>query len=280
MRELLSMWSDARMVALTAVIASIYMTALIPFKGFVLVEGFTEVRLASVLPVAFSLMFGPAAAWGAGFGNLFSDLFGGTFTAGSAFGFVGNFFAGFVGYRLWGNLGPLSSDEEPTMRSASQLVEYLVISFVTASGTGAIIAWGLELLGLFPFSVFATIIAVNNFLAATVIGPPLLYLLYPRLDAAGFTYPNLMTGDELPNTPERRRQVAAIGLATVSALWIGGGIGVSVVVDGVPFGAPIGAISPGSGGSLLQTALGAVAFVLLLGLSVASGERLSSLVRR
>ena len=276
MRELLTMWKDARMVAITAVITAIYMTALIPFKGFVLIEGFTEVRLASVLPVAFSLMFGPAAAWGAGFGNLFSDAFGGTLTAGSAFGFVGNFFAGFVGYRLWGNLGRLSSGEEPTMRSTGQLVEYVVISFVAAAITGVIIAWGLDLLGLFPFSVFATIITVNNFLTAAVIGPPLLYLLYPRIRDAGFSYPQLMTEDNLPDVPRTRQQYAAIGLTLVTGLWLVVGIAISVGVEGVPFSQ----VTPGSGGSPLQAVVGGVAFLLVVGLSVATGERLSSLVRR
>lgn len=280
MRELFAMWRDARMVSLTAVIAALYMTALIPFKGFVLVEGFTEVRLASALPVTLSLLFGPAAAWGAGFGNLFSDVFGGTFTAGSVFGFVGNFFAGFVGYRLWGNLGPLSSEEPPTMRSGRQLLEYLVVAFVTAAGTAAIIAWGLELLGLFPFSVFATIVALNNFVAAAVVGPPLLYLLYPRVDEAGFTYPKLLSAGELPRTSRRRQRVAAVGLVVVATLWLVVGVGISVGLEDVAFGIPAGTVEPGGGGSALQSAFGAVAFLLLLGASIASGERISSLVRR
>ncbi|WP_332898764.1 QueT transporter family protein [Haladaptatus sp. CMSO5] len=271
MKELFTMWKDPRMVALTAVIAAVYMTALIPFKGFVIVPGFTEIRPANVLPVALSLMFGPATAWGAGIGNLFSDAFGGTLTAGSIFGFVGNFFSGFIGYKLWGRLGWFSSGEKPTMRSVKQLGEFVVISFVAAAGTAAIIAWGLELLGLFPFSVFATIISVNDFLAAAVIGPPLLYLLYPRIERAGLLYTGMMDDSDRPNTATRDQRYAAVGLSTVSVAWLLVGIGIGVAVQGVPFGVGGAGIEAGTGGSVVQITIGAIAFSLLVGFSILSG---------
>lgn len=266
------MWRDGRMVALAAVIAAVYMTALIPFKGFVIVPGFTEVRPANVLPVTLGLLFGPAAAWGAAIGNLLSDAFGGTLTSGSVFGFLGNFFSAFVAYKLWGHLGPLSADEPPRMQSLAQLGEFVVIAFVSAAGTAAIIAWGLDLLGLFSFSVFAIIITVNNFLAAAIIGPPLLYLLYPRMEDAGLRYTDLLRENVLGEPPLRRRHVGAIGLATVAVVWLVGGILIGVVIQGIPFGVPGGGIEPGTGGSTLQTAFGAVAFLALLGFSLLSGS--------
>ncbi|KAB1189212.1 QueT transporter family protein [Haloferax sp. MBLA0077] len=256
---------------LTVVIAAVYMAALIPFKGFVIVPGFTEVRPANVLPVALGLLFGPATAWGAAFGNLFSDAFGGTLTVGSVFGFVGNFFSGFVAYKLWGHLGRLSSHEKPNMRSLPQLVEFVVISFVSAAGTAAIIAWGVDLLGLFPFSVFALIISVNNFLAAAVIGPPILYLLYPRIEEAGLLYTEIMDETLMPDVPAQRRDVAAMGLAGVCTVWLVGGIVIGVAVVGVPFGIPDAGIQLGTGGSMLQAVFGAVAFILLLGFSAFAG---------
>lgn len=132
MKEVFTVWKDVLMVAFTVVIAAIYTAGLIPSKGLVLVPGFTEVRPGVAFPVAFSLMSGPAAAWGSAIGNLVGDAFGGTLTWGSPFGFLGNFFMGLVGYKLRGSLGALSSGEEPTMRSARQLLEYLVIALVTA----------------------------------------------------------------------------------------------------------------------------------------------------
>lgn len=273
MKETLTMWRDSRMIALTAVIAAVYMTALIPFKGLVIVPGFTEVRPANALPVAFGLLFGPAAAWGAAIGNLLSDAFGGTLSWGSVFGFVGNFFSAFVAYKLWGHLGPLSAGERPSMDSFSQLGEFVVISLVSAAGTAAIIAWGLDLLGLFPFSAFALIVAVNNFLAATVIGPPLLYLLYPRMEAAGLRYSDFLRDRQLPTVSPERRRVSAIGLTAVAVGWLVGGVLIGVLVQSIPFGVPTGGIRPGTGGSTLQAAFGAAAFVTLLWFSLRSGSR-------
>lgn len=268
------------MAVLAVAIAAVYAAALIPFMELVIVPGFTTVRPANVLPVVLSLLFGPAAAWGSAFGNLFADAFGGTLTWGSAFGFVGNFFYGFVAYRLWGNLGALSSGEEPDMRSFRQVAEYLVVALVAAAGTGAIIGWGLDVLGLLPFSVLATIITINNFLPSAVLGPPLLYLLYPRLRAIGALYPDLMDGEQLPAVSSSRRRRAALGIAFVSLAWVLVGIAISVGLQGVPFGVVPAEVEISVSGSTLQLVVGSVAFVLLLGSCFASGERLSSMVRR
>jgi len=100
MKELITMWKSTRMIVLTAVIAGLYAAILIPFKvGIPLVPGFTEVRPANVIPIICSLMFGPAAAWGAAFGNTIADAFG-TFGLGTIFGFIGNFLYGYIPYRI------------------------------------------------------------------------------------------------------------------------------------------------------------------------------------
>jgi energy-coupling factor transport system substrate-specific component len=279
MKEIFTMWRDVRMVALAVVIAAIYTAASIPSKGLVLVPGFTEIRPGVALPVALSLMFGPAAAWGAAIGNLVGDAFGGTLTWGSPFGFLGNFFMGLVGYKLWGNLGPLSSGEEPTMRSVRQVAEYLVVALVTALGTASIIGWGLDTIGVFPFSVIATIIGVNNFVAAAVIGPVLLYVLYGPAVRARMTYPAVMDEADLPDVPPGRGRLAAWGIVAVSVGWFVVGVLVSVVVDDVPLGTMPGGDVDVVGGSPVEIVGGAVALLALVGLFVRSGERLSSMQR-
>ena len=279
MREVFTMWRDSRMIILTVVVTAVYSAVLIPFKGFVLVPGFTEVRIANVFPVVFSLLFGPAAAWGSAFGNLLGDIFGGTLTQGSIFGFVGNFFFGFAGYKLWGNLGRLSCDREPTMESVSQVVEFLVIVLVSAAGTAAIIAWGLEILGLFPFSVLGTIIFFNNFIITAVVGPFLLRILYPRVKRDGLLYPDLMRDRALPSVSARRQRFSGVGIAAISITWVLVGIGISIGIQGVPFGASPGEVMPPSDEeSRIQLFVGALAGLLLLLVSVFSGERLSGLI--
>jgi len=110
MRDVITMWRHTRMVVLVALIAAVYAAVLIPFKVAVpIAPGFTEFRPANVIPIVCSLLFGPAAAWGAAIGNLIGDAFGGTLGPGSFFGFIGNFFYGFLPYKLWGRMGFLSS---------------------------------------------------------------------------------------------------------------------------------------------------------------------------
>lgn len=277
MRELVTMWRDTRMIMLTAVIAAVYAAVLIPFKGFTIIPGFTSVRPANVFPVIFSLMFGPAAAWGSAIGNLIGDIFGGTLTLASIGGFVGNFFFGFIGYKLWGNLGSLSSGEEPDMHSVFQLVEYFIICLISAATCAAIIAWTSEILGLFPFAVFGVIITINNTLAAAILGPPILYLTYPRIKDMGLLYPDVMHAEDLPDTSNSRQQIAAVAILIISLVWVAVGVAISVGIQNIPFMASPGATA-GQGGSIIQIVLGVVAFVLLLIFSAVAGSRLPELL--
>ena len=102
MREVWRMWNYATMVVLTVLTAALFAAILIPFKGIPLIPGHTELRPANVIPVVCGLLFGPAGAWGAAFGNLIGDFFG-TLGIGSFFGFWGNFLAAYLPYKLWQN---------------------------------------------------------------------------------------------------------------------------------------------------------------------------------
>ncbi|WP_323191481.1 QueT transporter family protein [Halostella sp. PRR32] len=279
MKELVTMWRDTRMIMLVAVVAAVYAALLIPFAGLVIIPGITAVRPGNVIPVIFGILFGPAAAWGSGIGNLINDVFAGTFGPGSLFGFIGNFFFGLIGYKLWGNLGALSSGVEPNFRenAGRQLLEYVIVVVVGSALCASIIAWGLEVLGLFPFSVLGTIILLNNVIASVVLGPPLLYLTYPRIKDMGLLYPDLLRDEDLPDASASRAQTAAFGLAVVSVVWAAVGIAVSLGIQDVPFGASQGE-QFGAGGSTVQIAIGAISFLAVLGLTVISGERLSKLL--
>lgn len=74
MLDLISMWRQPKMVAYFAVTTALYAALLYPVSQFSLF-GFQAdyLRFAMCIPVAFGFLFGPAAAWGAGFGNLIFD---------------------------------------------------------------------------------------------------------------------------------------------------------------------------------------------------------------
>ncbi len=204
MREVFAVWRDTRMIVLVAVTAALYAAILIPMKVIMpLVPGFTEVRPANVLPILFSFLFGPAAAWGAALGNVVADCFG-TFGPGSFFGFFGNFLYGLLPYRLWRFWGgrvfrwegeralhPLftrGAGEGRRKLPALDLGLYAGASAVASAGCGLTIAWGVDMLGFVDFRVLANIITLNNTAMALLLGPPLLAALAPRVRAWGLAY--------------------------------------------------------------------------------------------
>src|SRR5262249_21131448 len=122
MSELFRMWSNTRMVVLTAISAALYAAILIPFKVVPLIPGITEFRPAHAVPVGCSLLVGPAAAWGSAFGNLIGDFFGGL-GPGDMFGFFANLLYGLVPYALWEAL----TDAEPVPRRPGQWLGLLAV---------------------------------------------------------------------------------------------------------------------------------------------------------
>jgi len=235
MRELITMWRHTKMVVLVALTAAVYAAILIPLKGIPLIPGITEIRPANVVPVVFSLLFGPAAAWGAAFGNLIGDFFG-TLGLGSLFGFIGNFFYGFVPYKVWGRMGPLSSGGSLDGRTARHVVEYLLVAFLASAACADFISWGLELFGLVPFGVVGPIITFNNFLAAGLLGPFLLWLLYPRARRWDILWREILERDEIS---QPTRPWAGVGL-----MWLGG-IGALAVGVLTSTGLYAGGLAPG-----------------------------------
>lgn len=284
MKELITMWRYPRMIALFVVTAVVYAGIIVPFQDLWIVPGFTGIRPAAVFPVIFSLLFGPAAAWGSALGNLSADyVIQGGVSLTEGVGFIANFFFGLVGYKLWGSLGPISSGLAPDFREgvSEQLFEYVVVVVVAAALCASIIGWGLETLGLFPFSVLGSIVVVNNTLAALVLGPVLLFLLYPLLTEQSLVYWEIMPEEAISQVDVDSQRTAAYGIAAVAITWAVVGNWYSILFQGIAFGAmPFADVMPATvPTSTFQVAIGAVAFLAVLAVVAMSGERLSDLAR-
>ena len=226
MKEVFTMWKNTRMIILVALSAAIYAAFLIVFKGGIpIVPGITEVRPANVFPPVFSLLFGPAGAWGSAIGNLIGDLFGGTLGIGSIFGFVGNFFLGFIPYKMWGSVFGLTSDDvSPTTNSAKKIAAFEIVALVASAACGIIIAWYLDIAAIVPFAFLSVTITINNFAAAVVLGPILLSLLYPRVKRWGLVWTDIMDVEDV--APGKARNLGSI-LMIVGAI---GGLVVGLLV--------------------------------------------------
>lgn len=224
MKEVFTMWRHTQMVVLVALSAAIYAAVLIPFKGFTIVPGFTEVRPANVFPFVFGLLFGPAGAWGAAIGNLIGDFFG-TLGIGSIFGFIGNFFLGFLPYKMWHTFFRRGENMEPNVNSGKKLGVYVAITILASSVCAVWIAWFNDLIGFVPFAALGSIITVNNAIAGLVLGPLFLLVLYPRVKRWGLLWTEIMRPEEVP--------AARFGILGNVLMWIGG---IGALVMGLALG--------------------------------------------
>ncbi len=195
MKELFTMWRNTRMVVLTAICAAVYVAVLIPFKILPIIPGFTEIRPAAIVPIVCSVLFGPAAAWGAGLGNVIGDFLGGMFGPGSLFGFLGNFLLGFVPYKLFG----LVVRYDPLSRGVDNLARFGAVMLITCCACSATIGWGLDLLGLVPFAALANIVLLNNLVLNCLLSPFVLALVYRRVKQMGLVYTDVLgIGEGMP----------------------------------------------------------------------------------
>jgi energy-coupling factor transport system substrate-specific component len=232
MKEIVSMWKYTRMIILVSLSAAIYAALLIVFKGGIpLIPGITEVRPANVFPAIFGLMFGPAGAWGSAIGNLIGDVLGGTLGWGSIFGFFGNFYLGFIPYKMWGAMGLVPKDDmSQNTNSWRKLAAYLIVTLVAAAACAIIIAWYLDLAGMIPFAYLAGIITLNNFIAQAILGPPLLLLLYPRIEQWGLIWTDIMREEDV--SAGFAKQIGAILMAVGALGGLVVGLGISTGLYG------------------------------------------------
>ena len=244
MKEVFTMWRHTQMVVLVALSAAIYAAVLIPLKGFPIIPGLIEIRPANVFPFVFSLLFGPAGAWGAAIGNLIGDFFG-TLTVGSIGGFIGNFFLGLLPNKLWGAFFR-RGDVEPNPNTAKKLAVYVAIVIIVSLVCASIIAWFVALLELFPFTPVLLLIVSNNVIPGIVLGPILLIALYPRVKQFGLLWTEIMEPEE----------VSASRLQTLGnvLVWVGG---IGALITGL-------LIEAGGFGGGITVGLALIPFLLLV----------------
>ncbi len=144
----------------------------VSFKVMVLVEGLTEVRPVNAIPPAAGLLCGPAGAAACGIGNLIADL-AGTFSAGSLLGFIGNFMAAWIPYRLW----HLFSKEQPNLHSGKNILRYCLICLSGAMTVAWILSFGLYWMQGTWIKQIYTYVFFNNIGFSIGLGMPVLIIL-------------------------------------------------------------------------------------------------------
>lgn len=259
MKENITMWSFTRMIVLFALSTALYAVFLWIFAQFPLwiIPGFTAVRPANAFPIATSLLFGPAGAWGAAFGNLIGfDIMGGALGLGSIGGFLGNFLYGLLPYYTYHKM----FKEEPHCKSLSSLAKVELTVFLASSGCAMIIATWLELLNLVPYVFFAITVTFNNAIAGWILGPILIVLFYDRVDKLGLKWTDIIPGFNF--TAKGRGFREFIGYILI---WIGFVAG-NFITMGVAFGLTGAVLGPTLGAGLADPIVMTSLLFIIIGL--------------
>ncbi len=246
------------MVVLVALSAAIYAAVLIPFKGFVLIPGITELRPAGALPVVLGLFFGPAGAWGAAIGNLIGDFFG-TLGIWSFIGFIGNFFFAYVPYKIWNRLGLIDNNDPEPLRvnTVKKMINFAVVGILGSISCALIIGWGLEVLQLLPFATLAIIICINNSVPTVVLGLPLMIVLYPRLKKWDLIWTDIVDEEEAKRVATS--QLGAILMIVGIIGGLVGGMAVALSLGGqAVFASGLNQGQAGNTGVILVAGMGVV----------------------
>jgi energy-coupling factor transport system substrate-specific component len=238
MKEIFTMWRHTQLVVLVALSAAIYAAVLIPFKGFPIVPGYIELRPANAFPIVFGLLFGPAGAWGSAIGNTIGDFVGGTLTLGSVGGFVGNFFLALLPYKMWSVFFRRDENMETNVDSGKKFGVYILVTILASIVCAVIIAWWVDLLGLFPFRLFFALVFFNNAIMAGILGPILLLALYPRVKRWGLLWTEIIEPEEVSSSRLQRTGAILVWVGAIGSVVVGliigffqqalGGVGIAL----------------------------------------------------
>jgi energy-coupling factor transport system substrate-specific component len=171
--EIFSVFGNKEKLIKASLCALVFVGIAVPFKVMVIIPGLTEVRPVNAIPIVAGLLFGPAGAWGCAFGNLAADVFG-TFSIGSVFGFLGNFAAAYLPYKIWHMSG---SGEAPNVKTHKNIWRFIFISAFSSLSVAVIISWGLDVLNIVWGSHLFLIILLNDLGFSLFLGLPVFIVL-------------------------------------------------------------------------------------------------------
>jgi len=183
MHELAGVWTDRKGLKWIAVSALVYALVLIPFNQLHWDIAGIPVRPAAALPVFFGILWGPAAAWGLGIGNVAGDFFG-SWSPMSIPGFFVNFLYPYLSYLLWHRL--VNGSEVRIDRYC--LACFLLVTFVTTLACMALLAICGTLFFSRPFESKFISYFGNSVIWAMVVGTVLFRLGFEKSVRDGFVY--------------------------------------------------------------------------------------------
>ena len=183
MHELAEVWTRKQGLTWIAVTAILYALVLIPFNQIHWDVAGIPIRPAAALPVVFGILWGPAAAWGLGIGNIAGDL-AGSWSLMSSIGFLINVLYPYLSYLLWHRL---MKGHELRMNPYS-LAWFLLVTFVTTLAGMALLAACGTIFFNRPFESKFIGYFGNSIVWAMIAGPVIFGLIFEKAVRNGWVY--------------------------------------------------------------------------------------------
>ena len=181
--ELAEVWTRKQGLIWIAVTAILYALVLIPFNQIHWDVAGIPIRPAAALPVVFGILWGPAAAWGLGIGNIAGDL-SGSWSLMSFIGFLINVLYPYLSYRLWHQL---MKGHELRMNHYT-LAMFLLVTFVTTLACLALLAACGTIFFNRPFESKFIGYFGNSIVWAMIAGPVIFSWIFTKAVGNGWVY--------------------------------------------------------------------------------------------
>ena len=183
MHELAEVWTRKQGLTWIAVTAILYALVLIPFNQIHWDVAGIPIRPAAALPVVFGILWGPAAAWGLGIGNIAGD-FSGSWSLMSSLGFLINVLYPYLSYLLWHRL---MKGHELRMNHY-RLAVFLLVTFVTTLTCLALLAACGTIFFNRPFESKFLGYFGNSIVWAMIAGPVIFSWIFTKAVRNGWVY--------------------------------------------------------------------------------------------
>ncbi len=174
MREFFLPFNSKKAFLCMLALIGIHLVMAMPFKSWVLIPEFTDIRpVAGLLPV-YGVFMGPVGGFATAFANFIEDALTGMLTWGSVAGFVSNLLVPYLYYKLW-----YCFFKKPfEVKTGKDLIGYSLLVLLLSLMQAAMIAGFVYAIGTsVQAGEFFVAIFINNFFFAMLMGLPLIMVL-------------------------------------------------------------------------------------------------------
>lgn len=219
MKEIFNIFKYTKFLGIFILSIVVYMIFFIPSKYFLFVLGY-EIRIVSVFPIIFGILFGPVGALGVSFGNLFvnvlfkTDIF--LKTNNYIIDFISTFLFSYISYLIWNGLG----NRKLELDTALKYIKLTKVITVASIFNAFISAYLLSLFNIVDFRKILLITTINNLVVGLIFSVPIYLLIYPLLKKLSLLYEDMVEYIDISATFKESALVLIFTILVITGYFI------------------------------------------------------------